>query len=658
MCAKRSAGCATHSLLRIERAAAMWLKEYGKAKARVLRPLGFEPPRNTDPESNGEYRLLEWLASLPERKQYDGVVDVGANMGEWTAAAMARLKSAGLVRFLCVEPVPHFAQIVRDRFSANAEVACREVALSDAGGGAIEITSVGGGARIIENGKRPENGASGKAIATHRVALSTGDELVRAESLKPWLIKIDCDGHDFRALRGFSSTLENLRPVVQFEYSDFWAAQGMRLRAACKFLVGMGYATFKLFPERLERFRFNPFFETFGYQNIVAAPSEFPSFSGKSISLSRACRSHVPVAAMTKDVLFLQGRTHKAGAQTCLARLLRHDLLRQWNCRVLSSQPGWFTEECERLGVPVTLTEFPSSRSLAARLFGNEAFSKRVAAELQEKNFKPAVVFANDHQEGLLALSLTKRFGAKSAILLRSPGMRQEDYVKYRCGSFDHIRAIGDELTARVQAWEPAKKIIAAYDGVFEDEFLPLKEKLALAPSRILAIGSPLVWKGWADLVEALTMLEQQGVLPKLHVDFTGAMSATGDNDLKLSLLANVECNFLGRVERFRELVREYDLVINPSRMETFGMAAIEVLAAGVPLLSSRTGVMEDVQTNPAMLFEPATPASLAQALRHLLENWSEMDFGIAPAQRNIRQKFMIDHAAAALEEALKELAG
>ncbi|MCW5675928.1 MAG: glycosyltransferase family 4 protein [Xanthobacteraceae bacterium] len=359
---------------------------------------------------------------------------------------------------------------------------------------------------------------------------------------------------------------------------------------------------------------------------------------------------------MTKDVLFIQGRTHKAGAQTCLARLLRHERVRQWNCRALSSQSGWFTEECARIGVPVTLEQFPSSRSLTARLFGNEAFSRCVAAELAGKNFRPAIVFANDHQEGLLALSLAKRFGAKTAILLRSPGMRREDYDKYRCGSFDHVSAIGDELAARVQAWEPSKKVHVAYDGVFGDEFLPPQEKPAQAPSRILAIGSPLAWKGWADLVEALAILEQQGKLPKLQMDFTGAMPAVGDNDLKLSRLENVQCSFLGRVEKFRELVREYDLVINPSRMETFGMAAVEVLAAGVPLLSSRTGVIEDVHTNPAMLFEAANPASLAQALRGVLEGWSGMDFGVTPAQRNIRRKFMIDHAAAALDASFNAL--
>ncbi len=53
------------------------------------------------------------------------------------------------------------------------------------------------------------------------------------------------------------------------------------------------------------------------------------------------------------------------------------------------------------------------------------------------------------------------------------------------------------------------------------------------------------------------------------------------------------------------ELTREYELVINASRGETFGMAAIEVIAAGISLLSSRTGVIEKVIENEGLLFEP-----------------------------------------------------
>jgi len=233
--------------------------------------------------------------------------------------------------------------------------------------------------------------------------------------------------------------------------------------------------------------------------------------------------------------------------------------------------------------------------------------------------------------------------------------MRREDYFKYRCNEFDYISAIGDELTARIQAWDSSRKIECVYDGVFEDEFLSAKQVPAQAPSKVLVIGSPLDWKGWADLTEAVFLLEREKSLAPMQFDFTGVEPSKSENDLKLERLAS-RYNFLGRVEAFRDLVRSYDLVINPSRMETFGMASVEVLAAGVPLLASRVGVIEEVQTSADMLFEPSDPASFATALKRLLSRWSAADFGVASSQRNIRQKFMIDHAASDLDEAYRVL--
>ncbi len=186
--------------------------------------------------------------------------------------------------------------------------------------------------------------------------------------------------------------------------------------------------------------------------------------------------------------------------------------------------------------------------------------------------------------------------------------------------------------------------------------FSPLKPKPVRPPGRVLVIGSPLAWKGWADLTEALYLLERTGALPPMHFDFTGVRPDPGENDLKLDRFAVATCGFLGRVEAFRDLVRSYDLVINPSRMETFGMAAIEVLAAGVPLLSSRTGVIEQVQEQSDMLFSPAQPAELAAALRKLVESWADLDFGVATAQVNIRRSLLIDHAAARLNEGYRDL--
>ncbi len=348
-------------------------------------------------------------------------------------------------------------------------------------------------------------------------------------------------------------------------------------------------------------------------------------------------------------VVFLQKRAHRAGAQTCLARMLRHEGMRPWQPVLVCSESGWLTTECERHGIITVIEPFPSSRALTARLWGNAAFARRVAARLAKLPGAPVIVHANDHWEGLLGLAVARALQARSVMHLRSPGMREADYWKYRCGDYDGIVAVGDEIQARAQGWDASRDIRLVPDGIEPTEFCEPKPKASAFPPKVLVIGSPLDWKGWADLTEALCQLERAGALPELQFDFTGAQPDPAKNDLQLARLKRARCIFLGRVEKFRDLVLGYDLVINPSRMETFGMAAVEVMAAGVPLLSTRTGIIEQVQERPELLVAPHQPAALAAALKNLLQNWPATDFGLPRCQANIRAKFLVEHTVAKL---------
>jgi glycosyltransferase involved in cell wall biosynthesis len=92
--------------------------------------------------------------------------------------------------------------------------------------------------------------------------------------------------------------------------------------------------------------------------------------------------------------------------------------------------------------------------------------------------------------------------------------------------------------------------------------------------------------------------------------------------------------------------------------MESFGMAALEVLAAGVPLLSSRTGVIEQVQYRNEMLFPPHQPRALADSLKNVILRWPDIDLGVPGAQENIRRLFSIDNTANRVSEAYRRLLG
>jgi len=143
------------------------------------------------------------------------------------------------------------------------------------------------------------------------------------------------------------------------------------------------------------------------------------------------------------SVLYVQQRPHRAGAQTCLARLLRHPGLRAWRPTLVCSEAGWLAAESARAGVPVLVEPFPGSRSWSARLFRNRAFARRVAHQLSAQGLRPTLIHANDHLEGLLALTLARLCQARSAITLRSSGMTRADYFKYRCSEFDLLTVVG-----------------------------------------------------------------------------------------------------------------------------------------------------------------------------------------------------------------------
>jgi FkbM family methyltransferase len=262
----------------------MLIREWGKFKSRILQLRGLEPPYNIRGATNGEFRLLSFLAALPESRMIDCLIDVGANVGDWTDQALRRFGSPS-PNILCVEPIPDYVERLRQRFGSRPSVKIYEFALSIAPTDPVRIFQVGEkeGRFYASPRNDPRDISSTKKISEHMVAVTSGDRLFTGR--RPYMIKFDCEGHDLQVLSGFQTTLQQARPVVQFEYCEFWIASGSRLKEACAYLDDAGYRTYRLFPDALKRFTYSSKFETFMFQNIVAIPNEFPSIAGDIVSL-------------------------------------------------------------------------------------------------------------------------------------------------------------------------------------------------------------------------------------------------------------------------------------------------------------------------------------------------------------------------------------
>ena len=95
-----------------------------------------------------------------------------------------------------------------------------------------------------------------------------------------------------------------------------------------------------------------------------------------------------------------------------------------------------------------------------------------------------------------------------------------------------------------------------------------------------------------------------------------------GDGPLFASLSRDLPPNvtLLGRLDDIRPLLAAADVFAVPSRREGQGIAALEALAAGVPVVASRVGGLAEMLTDgeTALLVPPDDPEALATALSRL----------------------------------------
>lgn len=351
---------------------------------------------------------------------------------------------------------------------------------------------------------------------------------------------------------------------------------------------------------------------------------------------------------MLPQVVFVQNSVHLAGAQKSLSRLLAAPAMQEHTPVLLTGQRGWLTEHCEAHGVPWVQVPFPASRSLGGRLWQNRAFAKQAAKRLQAKlqAGRPIIIHTNDHPDSLLGLALANELAATPVITLRTPGMSQRDFEKYHCGGHSHLIAVGDQLFNKVRPWLAGKRpLTLVHNGVTEEEILPPLAQPNLPPDKLLILGSIIPRKGWQDLVEALLILEKRlpnGPVPAIHL-----LGDLLDHDpitiLNSHRLQRFKLTFLGTDPNYRERLRQYALAIHPSRSESFGMAALECVAAGIPLLAANTGLIPEFIPQPPFLFQPATPTELADKLEALLIQSMPgitQSFDFTEAQTRVRERF------------------
>jgi glycosyltransferase involved in cell wall biosynthesis len=123
-------------------------------------------------------------------------------------------------------------------------------------------------------------------------------------------------------------------------------------------------------------------------------------------------------------------------------------------------------------------------------------------------------------------------------------------------------------------------------------------------------------------LLAALARLAEEGLRPALWIAGQGPARPALEK-LARELRLEDRVRFLGQRSDVADLLSACDVFILPSRHEGLGVAALEAMAAGRPIVATRVGGLAEavVHERTGLLVPPEDPAALATALARLLRD-------------------------------------
>lgn len=197
---------------------------------------------------NGEAELMRRLRPFSPRI----ILDVGANIGEWSMTALAHLPEATVHAFEISPPTS--AKLIANAASAGDRLIVNSFGLTDKPGEIVlyHTPDVDTASSTVSHAMDVARSIHGVIrIEEIKVPSSTGDIYIAQKGLIHIdFLKVDAEGADMSVLKGFAGAFENKAiDVVQFEYGLVNLRTRIYLEDIYKFFARHGYLVGKLFPD-------------------------------------------------------------------------------------------------------------------------------------------------------------------------------------------------------------------------------------------------------------------------------------------------------------------------------------------------------------------------------------------------------------------------
>jgi glycosyltransferase involved in cell wall biosynthesis len=264
----------------------------------------------------------------------------------------------------------------------------------------------------------------------------------------------------------------------------------------------------------------------------------------------------------------------------------------------------------------------------------------RLAHQYVDRHGVPDVIHAHSARwAGAAAAQMSDTFGVPYVLTEHFSGFVRDDLFPWRRSLFETGIQQADGLAAVSSVLKNAlvdkdladpEAIEIHPNPVRTSLFTPPDERPAPPPFRFVTVAALNPRKNIGSLLRAFASAFDQPDLQAVSLTIVGDGPRRGALETKAHRLGiDDQIVFRGRLDRpaVRNALWHAHAFVLPSRYETFGVALVEAMATGLPVVATRCGGPEDIVTKATGRLVPtADPAALAQALRTMRSHWAAYD--------------------------------
>jgi len=221
--------------------------------------------------------------------------------------------------------------------------------------------------------------------------------------------------------------------------------------------------------------------------------------------------------------------------------------------------------------------------------------------------------------------------------------------TKFGIEQSDGVTAISNYLRERThEAFKVQQEIEVIRNFVNCDVYVARPRLVAEMRPRYAAEGEKLLVhlsnfrpvKRIADVVQVFARIAE-AIPAKLMLIGDGPDRSTAEY-LARKLGVSDRIHFLGKQDNVNELLPNADLMLMPSEMESFGLAALEAMACRVPAIATQVGGVPELINDGVngLLFEVGDVEAMAMAAIDLLQDQPRLDAMSAAARKTAQDHF------------------